>query len=231
MFRRGVLLVLAGALTGCATAQAPKPAPWEPRVAELERAQARLERRFDEMSRELVALRERLYAQEEAIQGLRRAEKERPPSPPEPRVKVVELGPPEKPTPPPTGAEPADTAAADLYRRAFNAYRNGSYAQAILDFEEFLQRYPDHEYADNAQYWIGEAFYSQGEYEQAIVEFQKVVDRYPDQPKAPDALLKIGLAYQRLGNEKNARAFWNRVVAVYPESEAASRARELLGAE
>ncbi len=231
MFRRGILLVLAGAWVGCATPQAPKPAPWEPRVAELERAQARLERRFDEMSRELVALRERLYAQEEVVRGWRRAEEERPPAPPEPRVKVVELAPPEKPLSPPAAAEPADTAAADLYRRAFNAYRNGSYAQAILDFEEFLQRYPDHEYADNAQYWIGEAFYSQGEYEQAIVEFQKVVDRYPDQPKAPDALLKIGLAYQRLGNAKNARAFWSRVVAVYPGSEAASRARELLGTE
>jgi tol-pal system protein YbgF len=141
---------------------------------------------------------------------------------PSPRPKTLDAAP--KPS-------VEEAAATKQYTRAFNAYRQGTYGKAILDFEEFLRLYPDHPHADNARYWIGESFYSQGEYKQAVVEFNRVFDRYPHEDKAPDALLKIGHSYEKLGDGKNARVFWRRVANLYPESEAARRAQEALGVE
>ncbi|GAB4256851.1 tol-pal system protein YbgF [Deferrisoma sp.] len=217
-------------LAGCAAAP-PKDEPpsWEPRVQELEQSRARLELRLDEMNRALLGLRARVDALEARLESVARPAEKKGAVREQPELRVIRLEPPE-PAPSPAEEPPATLSAPiALYRRAFNAYREGRYGAAILDFEEFVARYPDHEYADNAQYWVGECYYSQGQYEQAIVEFQKVVDRYGHEPKAPDALLKIGLSYERLGEPGKARVFWSRVVEQYPQSEAAREARKKLG--
>ncbi len=217
-----VLLVV----SGCAgTATRSGPPPWQPGLDEMARTQARLELRLEEVTRNLLVLRERLDAQEAALKDLQA--QQAPAAPPKP-LRVVRLEAPPSPAPAARGPAEPGSAPVDLYRKAFNAYREGRFGQAILDFEEFLRRYPDHEYADNAQYWIGESYYSQGEYGQAVVEFQRVIERYPQESKAPDALLKIGLAYDRLGDKEKARVFWSRVVDRHPDTEAARQARKLL---
>src|SRR5262249_30669469 len=46
----------------------------------------------------------------------------------------------------------------DIYQAAYIDFSKGSYSLAIAGFREFLRRYPDHELAGSAQYWIGEAY-------------------------------------------------------------------------
>jgi len=214
-------------LAGCAgPGTQSRPAEWEPRLQELQRANSRLELRVEEVTRNLLALRERLDAQEASLAALRGARSEPEAQAP---LRVVRLEPPPQPVED-QGVARAGTPAADLYRKAFNAYREGRFGQAILDFEEFLRQNPDHEYADNAQYWVGESYYSQGEYEQAVVEFNRVLERYPQQAKAPDALLKIGIAYEKLGEKERGAVFLGRLVTEYPQSEAAHQAQKLLSA-
>ncbi len=112
------------------------------------------------------------------------------------------------------------------YQSAYTLYRKGQYAKAILDFEDFVGQYPNHGYADSAQFWIGESYFSQGVYEQAIVEFNRVVNAYPQGKRAPDGLLMIGDAYEKLGQPDRARAIYNRLIAQYPASEAAYMAKK-----
>jgi len=96
----------------------------------------------------------------------------------------------------------------DIYQAAYIDFSKGSYALAIAGFREFLRRYPDHELAGSAQYWIGEAYLalargfsdaSQGDkasesLEQAVQEFKKVQANYPRADKVPTALYKEALA-------------------------------------
>lgn len=112
------------------------------------------------------------------------------------------------------------------YKEAYILYRKGEYAKAILDFEDFIGRYPTHEFADSAQFWLGESYYSQGVFEQAIVEFGKVVDNYPAGKRAPDAHLMIGECYMKLGQPERAMAIYNKLIAQYPASEAAYMAKK-----
>ena len=110
-------------------------------------------------------------------------------------------------------------------------FRAREYGQAVLDFVDFIAKYPRHPLAANAQYWIGEAYYVQRDYRQALTEFQKVLDVAPGSAKVPDALLKVGLCYRNLRDESRARQTWDRVVKDYPKSPAATKARALMRAK
>jgi tol-pal system protein YbgF len=112
------------------------------------------------------------------------------------------------------------------YAAALATYRAREHGQAVIDFLDFIAKYPKHPLAGNAQYWIGEAYWAQRDYRQALVEFEKVFEHGPG--KAPDALLKIGLCYLRLSDVPRAQQAWQRVVNEYPKSEPAAMARSLI---
>src|SRR2546430_2751508 len=114
----------------------------------------------------------------------------------------------------------------DAVAAALATYRAREHGQAVIDFLDFIAKYPKHPLAGNAQYWIGEAYWAQRDYRQALVEFEKVFEHGPG--KAPDALLKIGLCYLRLSDVPRAQQAWQRVVNEYPKSESAAMARSLI---
>jgi tol-pal system protein YbgF len=125
---------------------------------------------------------------------------------------------------PPPGALGSE----ELYNHAMKLLKGGEPGQAILEFEKYVQEFPNSELADNAQYWIGEAYYLQREYDRAVSEFQKVRDNYPRGDKVPDALLKIGLSYLEMGKKEQARVELKKLIAQYPDSPPASLARKKL---
>jgi tol-pal system protein YbgF len=125
----------------------------------------------------------------------------------------------------PAAAETPET----IYSRGLDLVQKaGDFSGGRDAFQEFLKRYPQHDLAVNAMYWIGEAWYGEKKYENAILQFQDVIQRHPDHPKAPAALLKQGLAFQALGDSKNARAILKKVVESYPKSDEAAKAKERL---
>ena len=114
------------------------------------------------------------------------------------------------------------------YERAFNLLQDGRYDLAVAAFKSFMQSYPAGKFADNAQYWLGEANYVQRHFKVALNEFDKVVKNFPNSPKRADALLKLGYSYQELGDINKARLSLNEVVMSYPNSTAASLAQKRL---
>src|SRR5438445_105811 len=91
---------------------------------------------------------------------------------------------------------PPALAPEQVYNTALQTFRSREHGQAVLDFLDFIAKYPRRPLAANAQYWIGEAYYAQRDYRQALVEFQKVFEYGP--AKAPDALVKMGLCWVKL---------------------------------
>ena len=69
--------------------------------------------------------------------------------------------PPIRASAPPAVTEHAAPAAEPLalYKSAYDELRAGRHEEAEHGFREFVRRYPHHDYADNAQYWLGECFY------------------------------------------------------------------------
>jgi tol-pal system protein YbgF len=118
--------------------------------------------------------------------------------------------------------------AANDYRAAVELVKAGKHADAIAALRGFIASYPRHDYADNAQYWLGEAYYAQKQFSRALSEFRAVIEVYPRGNKVPDALLKVGYCYAALGQAEKARAVLEQVVTLYPKSEPATLAAKRL---
>lgn len=114
------------------------------------------------------------------------------------------------------------------YNQAFDALKGSNYPAAIAGFRTFLTTYPTSAIADNAQYWLGEAYYVTRDYEQAATAFRGVGERFPNSRKSADALVKLGFAQYELKRYADARATLNDVVRRFPDSDAARLAAERL---
>jgi len=114
------------------------------------------------------------------------------------------------------------------YDQAFKLLKQALYDQAIRAFTDFLGRYPQGEFSDNAQYWLGEAYYVTRNFEQALAEYDRLISNYPNSQKLTHALLKGGFALQELGRNDDARERLAGLVQQYPGTTAARLAEDRL---
>jgi tol-pal system protein YbgF len=114
------------------------------------------------------------------------------------------------------------------YAAAYELFKDGKFDKARESFQNFLKQYPDTEYSDNAQFWIGECYYFEKKYENAILEYEKVAKNYPDGDKVPYALLKQGIAFLNLGDKASAKLILQRVIKDYPNTNQARTAKATL---
>lgn len=114
------------------------------------------------------------------------------------------------------------------YDEAWKLLERKDYRAAISRFKEFIKKNPQSEYADNAQYWIGESHYALREFDQAILEFDAVRRKYPKGDKVPAALLKQGFAFAELGDKVDARLILQELMDRFPQSQEAVKAKQKL---
>lgn len=129
---------------------------------------------------------------------------------------------------PPIASAPADERGA--YEQAFNALKNGQYADSARLFQTFLQAHPQGGYAPNALYWLGESYYVTQNYALAQEQFLSLLQRYPQSDKAPGAMLKVGLSQYGLKDLDGAETTLADVGKRYPGTDAARTAADRLRA-
>lgn len=189
------------------------------RLAELTRDMNDLQARVRSNSTELAELKPAIGKMREAVDSLSLQKGSEPAESSVPRIEVV-------------NREPApasrDTSVQDAYMKAFGLFSANNYPGAIEAFTAFIRKYPESEYAGNAQYWIGECYYSQQEFPKAVTAFNRVLSAYPKGNKVPDAMLKIGYSYISMNDQAKAKIALQNLVDKYSNSQAAVKARERL---
>ncbi len=115
-----------------------------------------------------------------------------------------------------------------IYTKGLETFKAGDMPAARETLSKFLEKFPKHDLAANANYWIGETYYGEKNYEQAILSFQEVIKNYPQQPKVPSAMLKQALAFKAIKDTKSANYVLKKLVTGYPKSDEAKKAKELL---
>lgn len=146
---------------------------------------------------------------------------------PEARVAVIPKEPasrPQKPAPAPRPPDPEEDYTQAI--RVLRDERNFVKARGLLN--GFISKYPTHELADDAQYWIGQSYYQEKNFERAILAFNKVQVDYANGDKAPEALLLEALSFLSIDDRASARELLGQVIAKYPDSGAAATARQRL---
>jgi tol-pal system protein YbgF len=206
-------------------------------TAELQRQFAALQARTEAISQELARIGGKLDEIQHRLDGGTRQPAAKTPPTPTPQPATPQSQP--RPAPGSRSAPIPDT-----YQLAYIDFTRGNYSLAIAGFQEFLRRFSDGDLADNAQYWIGESYFSlarahanQGDQEKArqaleqgVQEFRKVVLTYPRGDKVPTALYKEAIALFELKQSALAETRLRYLIENFPQSEEAPLARERLAA-
>jgi len=214
----------------------------EPGGEAEQRAKA-LADRLDGLSTSLATLKSRVDELAASVDTLRRQGQAAAPARPVPVPVPVPVPGAPSAAPPPARPTTGALQPQDVYQAAYIDISKGSYSLAIAGFREFLRRYPDHDLAGNAQYWIGEAYLSLARgygssdqdkatesLNQAVLEFRKVLANYPRGEKVPTAVYKEALALIELKQPQTAQQRLQYLVDNFPQAEEAPLARERLAA-
>ena len=114
------------------------------------------------------------------------------------------------------------------YDDGVRAFVEQQYEDSIQYFRNFIHGNPTSAQADDAQYWIGEAYLRKGMYSNAIKEFNQVVLRYGSGDRAAPALLKLAQVFSKIGDQVDARLSLQKLVNRYPGTPEASEAHRML---
>ena len=114
------------------------------------------------------------------------------------------------------------------YNRYYQALRAGNHSFAVTGFRNFIERHPRHDFADNARYWLAEAYYDRREYQVALKEFLRVRRDYPQGNKVPAALLKAAFCHISLGDADSGRYLLLELIQEYPKTKPAVLAAQRL---
>jgi tol-pal system protein YbgF len=125
-------------------------------------------------------------------------------------------------------AKQSDTSAETMYQQGVDLVKNGDTQKARETLTTFIEKYPKHDLAANAHYWIGETYYTEKSYDQAILEFEKVIKNYPDKEKVPAAMLKQGMAFKAIGDKKSGSYVLNKLIEKFPKTAEAASAKAKL---
>jgi tol-pal system protein YbgF len=130
----------------------------------------------------------------------------------------------------PGGNNPANAAPPPdvLYNNALGDFNAGKNDLASQEFTQFLQVYPNHDLAGNAQFYLGEIDYRKSNFPAAILDYNKVLDQYPGGNKGAAAQLKKGFALLEMGQKDAGVQELRSLISRYPKSPEAIQARDRL---
>jgi tol-pal system protein YbgF len=204
------------------------------RLDSLERDVQVLRTRSDEAEQRLGSLQAELKATRQALETVARSQAAAAPSPAATPAPAGTPGasPTTGPAPPSAapGAVPGTAIGVDLYRLGYSDYAKGNFDLALAELQDFVRLNPADDLADDAQYLIGEVYFSQQKYPDAVAAYDRLLAEHAGGDKAAAAYLKKGLALLEMNRTADAVIQLQHVVSVYPKSEEARLARERLRA-
>lgn len=133
----------------------------------------------------------------------------------------------------PTGAPgavapPPGMTAESAWQNAEKDRLGGNTDLALKEYQDYINYFPNTDYAPNAQFEIGEIYYSKGDYDNALKAFDTLLERFPDNPRTRSAHFMKGQTLLHTGDRQGAVDEFKYIVANYPGTEDARRASSAL---
>ncbi len=115
-----------------------------------------------------------------------------------------------------------------LFNTALSDFTAGQWALCIEGFNYYLRSFSRTDAADDAQWYIGECYYSDGKNTEAVDAFNRVITNFPKGDRVPEAYYKRGLAFDRLKQPERARESFEALIKMFPDSDMARLAKQNL---
>ena len=87
--------------------------------------------------------------------------------------------------------------AEELFALGMQAYDQALMRKARAIFKHLVQKFPQHDRTDDAEFMVGESLFNEGRFTEAINSYKTVYDQYQTGDKYQEAVLRIGLCYVR----------------------------------
>lgn len=114
----------------------------------------------------------------------------------------------------------------EVYRTSYADYLSGKTDLAISGFKSFLERYPDSDLADDAQFYIADSYLTKKDFNSARIEFDKVLAASREFRAA--ALLKRSYALEGSKQKSDQKHTLETLIKEFPESTEAQTAKQIL---
>lgn len=177
--------------------------------------------RIDESNVRITSLSQEVEALRLAIPQMTAA----PVAPPDPGAPPASDVPAPLPPPPPVTMSLGITPQR-LFSTALSDFTAGQWTLCIEGFSTYLKGFSRTDAADDAQWYIGECYYSDGKFPEAIDAYNRVITSFPKGDRVPDAYYKLGLALNSQKQPDRAREAWEAVIKQFPNHEVAALARQ-----
>ncbi|WP_413906618.1 tetratricopeptide repeat protein [Candidatus Endomicrobiellum trichonymphae] len=114
-----------------------------------------------------------------------------------------------------------------IYQNAYGDYLMAKFDLAYSGFQSFADKYPNAELVPQAQFYMGECFYSMSMWDKALEEYKKVEQRYKKRSDlVSSARLKIALCCQKLDKNEEAIRMFSSIIKDFPQSPESLTAKE-----
>ena len=113
-----------------------------------------------------------------------------------------------------------------LYDTAMADFTAGQWALCIEGFNTYLRGFARTDYADDAQWYVGECYQQEGKFTEAIDAYNRVISNYPKGDRVPDAYYKRGIAFSQLGQTDRAVESLEALMKTFPDHDMARLAKQ-----
>jgi TolA-binding protein len=127
-------------------------------------------------------------------------------------------------------APPPGVTAEALYASSMRDKDSGNFDMALQEYGDYLKFYGTSDTAPNAQYYIGEIYYTRKDYDNALKAFDAVLERFPDNNKTLDSMYMKGRSLFQMGERTKAANEFRAVYVRSPRSEMGAKAKAQLAA-
>ncbi len=129
-------------------------------------------------------------------------------------------------------ADPDDPAPENrAYEKAYGLFKASNHDAAVKAFREFINQYPKSVHVQSAYFWLGNSKIVLRDFKGAQGSYEVLLKNFPDFYKAADALFNLAECKRELNLKDEAKKTLQQIVTKYPGSEAASKAKKLLGSK
>lgn len=114
--------------------------------------------------------------------------------------------------------ESGNPANRDRYQFAIGRcyYGKGTFQQAIIEYNTFLERYPGSKLVPEAEYQIGNSYFVMNRCDDAVKQYDRVLEEYPDTNRRSDILLSIGVCLEEKEEYGRALQIYREIKEKYP---------------
>ncbi|OBT15967.1 tol-pal system protein YbgF [Vibrio sp. UCD-FRSSP16_10] len=194
------------------------------------RVQANLQQHLDEVSMDLSELRGELERSNHQTSQLVERQRELFIELDRMRTELanVKKAPVESSTPATSGKYSSNQDEQQSYQSAVDLIlKNKDYDAATVALEKFKKDFPESVYSANANYWLGQLYFSKKNDVESAKAFASVVS-YKDSNKRADALVKLGDIAVRNNSGAAAKKYYQQAITEYPNTASANSATQKL---